>query len=209
MQRKARDTWQEDVSPSALENDLLCDEGSLTDLSEVTHTVCACEQWIIVHDFSLGKHNPQQCGATFGFGHLPFNLTLTQSHTHIHSLSLVLVVMIQSKELKTEIFHTHSLIPSYSFSDSLSPTLSVPVLTLVSELGSSDRWLRPMIYCEVPILDGQDSLLCIYLHTLTITNSHTLPITCICCYDEIKGTQGQDFSCSFSDSLSHALTPLV
>ena len=27
------------------------------------------------------KHNPQQCGAAFGFGHLPFNLTLTQSHT--------------------------------------------------------------------------------------------------------------------------------
>ena len=68
------------------------------------------------------------------FGHLPFNLTLTQSYTHIHSLSLVPVVMIQSKELKTKISHTHSLILSDSFSDSLSPALSVPVLTLVSEL---------------------------------------------------------------------------
>ena len=26
-------------------------------------------------------------------------------------------------------------------------------------------------------------------------------ITCTCCYDESKGTQDQDFSCSFSDSL--------
>ena len=40
------------------------------------------------------------------------------------------------------------------------------------------------------------------LYTLTITHSHTLPITCTCCYDEIKGIQDQDFSCSFSDSLS-------
>ena len=36
---------------------------------------------------------------------------------------------------------------------------------------------------------------------LTITYSHTLLITCTCCYDEIKGTKDQDFSCSFSDSL--------
>ena len=34
------------------------------------------------------------------------------------------------------------------------------------------------------------------------THSHTLLITCTCCYDEIKGTQDQDFSCSFSDSHS-------
>ena len=38
-------------------------------------------------------------------------------------------------------------------------------------------------------------------HTHTITHSHTLLITCICCYDEIKGTKDQDFSYSFSDSL--------
>ena len=37
---------------------------------------------------------------------------------------------------------------------------------------------------------------------LTITHSHTLIITCTCCYDETKGTQDQDLlSCSFSDSL--------
>ena len=36
------------------------------------------------------------------------------------------------------------------------------------------------------------------------SHSHTLPITCTCCYDEIKGTQDQDlFSSSFSDSHSH------
>ena len=39
-------------------------------------------------------------------------------------------------------------------------------------------------------------------HTHTLTHSHTLLITCTCCYDEVKGTQDQDFSCSFSDSLS-------
>ena len=41
-------------------------------------------------------------------------------------------------------------------------------------------------------------------HTHTITHSHTLLITCTCCYGEIKGTPDQDFSCSFSDSLSGA-----
>ena len=36
-----------------------------------------------------------------------------------------------------------------------------------------------------------------------LSHSHTLPITCTCCYEEINGTQDQDlFSCSFSDSLS-------
>ena len=30
------------------------------------------------------------------------------------------------------------------------------------------------------------------------SHPHTLPITCTCCYDEIKGTQDQDFSCWFS-----------
>ena len=38
------------MSPSALENDLLCDEDSLSELSEVTHTLCAREHWITVHD---------------------------------------------------------------------------------------------------------------------------------------------------------------
>ena len=38
--------------------------------------------------------------------------THTLTHTHAHSLSLVLVVMIKSKELKTKISRTHSLILS-------------------------------------------------------------------------------------------------
>ena len=42
--------------------------------------------------------------------------THSQSHTHTHSLSLVLVVMIKSKELKTKISHTHSLILSHCVS---------------------------------------------------------------------------------------------
>ena len=37
---------------------------------------------------------------------------------------------------------------------------------------------------------------------LTLSHSHTLAITCTCCYDEIKGTQDQElFACSFSDSV--------
>ena len=38
-------------------------------------------------------------------------------------------------------------------------------------------------------------------HAHTLTHSHTLLITCTCCYDQIKRTQDKDFSCSFSDSL--------
>ena len=41
---------------------------------------------------------------------------------------------------------------------------------------------------------------------LTLTHSHTLTIICTCCCDETKGTQDQDFSCSFSDSLSDSLS---
>ena len=40
--------------------------------------------------------------------------THTITHSHTHSLSLVPVVMIKSKELKTKICHTHSLILSSS-----------------------------------------------------------------------------------------------
>ena len=40
----------------------------------------------------------------------PVSYCLSPSHTHSDSLSLVLVVMIRSKELKTKISHTHSLI---------------------------------------------------------------------------------------------------
>ena len=40
--------------------------------------------------------------------------TITHSHTPTHCLSLVLVVIIKSKELKTKISLTHSLILSHS-----------------------------------------------------------------------------------------------
>ena len=52
--------------------------------------------------------------------------------------------------------------------------------------------------------DFPDQLSTVYVslhthnHTLT-----TLPITCTCCYNEIKGTQDKDFTLSFADSLSH------
>ena len=42
------------------------------------------------------------------------------------------------------------------------------------------------------------TLYCVYI----LTHSHTLPITCTCCCDEIKGTQDQDFSYLFFDSHS-------
>ena len=56
--------------------------------------------------------SPLSLSHTFGFGHLPFNLTLTLSLVRIHSLSHVLVVMMKSKELKTKISHAQSLILS-------------------------------------------------------------------------------------------------
>ena len=37
---------------------------------------------------------------------------------------------------------------------------------------------------------------------LILSFSLSLSHSITCCCDEIKGTQGQDFSCSFSDSLS-------
>ena len=40
----------------------------------------------------------------------------------------------------------------------------------------------------------------------SLTHSLTLLITGTCCYDEIKGTKDQDFSCTFSDSHSHSLS---
>ena len=57
----------------------------------------------------LVKHNPQQCGATFGFGHLPFNLTLTHSHT----------LLITYTCCYDQIKGTQDKDFSYSFSDSL------------------------------------------------------------------------------------------
>ena len=43
---------------------------------------------------------------------------------------------------------------------------------------------------------------CFTLYNHTLTHSHTLLITCTCCYDQIKGTQDKDFSYSFSESHS-------
>ena len=53
------------------------------------------------------EHNPQQSGATFGFGHLPFNLTLAHSHT----LNIICTCCcdVKPKELKTKISHALSL----------------------------------------------------------------------------------------------------
>ena len=58
----------------------------------------------------------------------------------------------------------------------------------------------------------QSAALCLTLslipsqpHTHTLTHSHTLLITCTCCYDQIKGTQDKDFSYSFSLILSDSL----
>ena len=55
---------------------------------------------------------------------------------------------------------------------------------------------------------GSESLsYCLCLsYCLMLTHSHTFTITCTCCYDQIKGTQDEDFSYSFSDSVSYCLT---
>ena len=108
------------------------------------------------------------------------------------SFSLSLSYNFEPKELKTKISHTHSLILSHTiFSDSLSHTVLI-TCTCCYDLtkGTQDKdfsysfsdslSLRSLSVRsrEVPILDGQDSLLCIYLslhthnHTLTHTPYH-------------------------------------
>ena len=70
----------------AHEREMLMIEAALTTggsklaiVSEVRLCLCAS---VSLCKGPLVKHNPQQCGATFGFGHLPFNLTFTHSHNH-------------------------------------------------------------------------------------------------------------------------------
>ena len=62
----------------------------------------------------LSLTHSSYCGATFGFGPLPFNLTLALSLSLTHSLS-VIVVMMKSRELKTKLYsHAHSLILTHT-----------------------------------------------------------------------------------------------
>ena len=75
------------------------------------------------------------------------------------------------------------------------PPLLVPVLSLslyscLESAGMANTAHRP---CLCTITQS---------HSHTLTHSHTLLITFTCCYDEIKGSKDQDFSYSFSDSLS-------
>ena len=76
--------------------------------------------------------------------------------------------------------------PSVSHSFSLSVSAYVSLVLMSAFLSFS----QPLNLAASPSL------------TLTFLHSHTLTTTCTCCYDEIKGTKDQDFSCSFSDSLS-------
>ena len=50
---------------------------------------------------------------------------------------------------------------------------------------------------------------CLSLSHLLSLLSLSSVINCTCCYDEIKGIQDQNLSCSFSDSLSHLLSSLT
>ena len=85
----------------------------------------------------------------------------------------------------------------------LSLTLTVLSLTLycasLSGLHTSAQQPRQRRSSELPPQCAREREHCASL-------SHTPTITCTCCYDEIKGIQDQDFSCSLSDSLSHTLT---
>ena len=114
-----------------------------------------------------------------GFRHLPFNLTLTLSLIHTHLLSPVLVVMMKSQELKTKIYsHAHSLILCVSQPLCFSVPLSLSVSPCFSYSFSDS--LSLFLFCFPA----------------------SVPLSL---YDEIKGTKDQDFSCSFSDSLSHCV----
>ena len=63
-------------------------------------------------------------------------------------------------------------------------------------------WLKSWWLNNISAADAGLSLSLYVLHSHNHTLTHT-PLTCTCCcYDQIKGTQDKDFSCSFSDSLS-------
>ena len=61
--------------------------------------------------------------------------------------------------------------------------------------------LASVIICSLAYLP-LTLFICVTLILSLRTHSHTLLITCTRCYDEIKGTQDNDSSYSFSDSLS-------
>ena len=90
--------------------------------------------------------------------------------------------MMESKELKTKIYHAHSLILSLSLFQDLKIYSHAHSLIL--------SLVKHLMWCDVWVWASA-------LQPHTITHSHTMLITCTCC-DENKGTQDKDFSYSFS-----------
>ena len=69
----------------------------------------------------------------------------------------------------------------------------------LNQNGQADLFLQGTDADGSGIPDGTPSPLFLFsLSSLPLflsSHSHTLTITCTCCYDEIEGTQDQDFSC--------------
>ena len=139
------------------------------------------------YSFSDSLSSLSQCGATFGFGNLPFNLT--QSHTH----TLLITCTCCYDEIKGT--------QDSDFSYSVSHSLILSSLSSLSSLISASRQVQTTLICGATF--GIGHLLFGLTHILT----HSLSLTCTCCYDETKGTQDlKIYSRADSLSLSHPLS---
>ena len=136
----------------------------------------------------------------FSDSHSPFNLT--QSHTRTHSLSLVLVAMIKSKELKTKISLTHSLILSL-------------ILTLHSPRCCTRRAAHCVVSCAVAVgLLGWCGQACAAVDELTpepiepLTHSGLTPLLDRCphCNQFETALLAVTVCLSLSHSHNHTLT---
>ena len=82
------------------------------------------------------------------------------------------------------------------------------------ELNNKERTMQQLasrcpVYLRMLLTNAEILLTDLQSHSILLTQSHThtpphTPYTCTCCYDLTKGTQGKDFSYSFSDSLSRS-----
>ena len=94
------------------------------------------------------------------------------SHTHTHSLSLVLVVMIKSKELKTKISLTHSLILSSFCSVSF---ITVSILVSLALVSTRLSILFDWSWSPIKVQGAQFSHSSFCLHILSFPVSSTQP----------------------------------
>ena len=100
------------------------------------------------------------------------------------------------------VFYIHRALPT----PFLHPALPSPCFLTLRTLNIPLSLYPHPMWCDVWVWASA-----LQPHTLTLshTHTHTHLITCTCCYDQIKGTQDQDLSYSFSNSLPHTVPPML